>query len=73
MVEPVFGPSTHNAPIFQAGEGNLPRLEKENVCNWLGVGNNILLMLVCSNVSITGEFPIFGVTFDVVVWDSLKA
>ena len=30
-------------------------------------------MLVCSNVRITGEFSIFGVTFDAVVWDSIEA
>ena len=30
-------------------------------------------MPVCFNVHITGEFPIFGVTVDAVVWDSLEA
>ena len=60
-------PSTHNSPLFPVEEGSLPQLEKENVCDWLGVGNNGLLMLVCSNVRITGEFSIFGVTFDAVI------
>ena len=60
-----FGPGTHNAPIFPAGEVSLPRLEKENVYDWLGVGNSGLLIPACSNVRISGEFSIFGVTFDV--------
>ena len=46
-----FGPGTHNAPSVR-----LPRLGKENVSDWLGMGNSGLLMLVCSNVCITGEF-----------------
>ena len=66
------GPGTHNAPLFPAEEVGLSQLEKKNVYDWLGVGNSGLLMLVCSNVRITGAFSIFGVTFDVVVWDSLK-
>ena len=53
---------THNAPLFPAGEGSLPRLEKENVCDGLSVGNNGLLMLVCSNMIITGEFSNFLVS-----------
>ena len=68
-----FGPGTYNAPLFPTGEVSLSRLEKENVCDWFGVGNGGLLMLVCSNERITGEFSILGVTFDVVVWDSLEA
>ena len=60
-------------PLFSTGKGNLPKQEKENVCDWLGVGNNGLLMLVCSNMRITKEYSIFGVTFDAVVWDSLEA
>ena len=67
------GPSTHNAPIFLDGAISLPRLEKENVCEWLDVGNNGLLMLGCSNVRITGEFSIFGVTFNAAIWGSLEA
>ena len=67
------GPSTHNAPLFPAREVSLSRLEKENVCDWLGMGNSGLLMLVCSNMRITGEFSIFSVKFDAVVWDSLEA
>ena len=35
---------THNAPNFLAGEDSLPRLEKENIGDWLNVGNNGLLM-----------------------------
>ena len=66
------GPGTHNAPLFPTGEVSLPQLEKENVCNWLGVGNNVLLMLVCSNVRTIGEFSIFGVTFDAAIWGSLE-
>ena len=50
-----------------------PRLKKENVCDWLGVGNSGLLMLVCSNMRITGEFSIFGVTFNAAIWYSLEA
>ena len=53
---------THNAPIFSASEGSLSRLEKENFCDWLSVGNNGLLMLVCSNVRITREFSNFLVS-----------
>ena len=30
-------------------------------------------MLVCSNVHVTREFDIFGVTFDAVVCDSIEA
>ena len=30
---PVFRPGTHNAPLFPDGEGSLPWLEKENVCD----------------------------------------
>ena len=67
------GPDTHNAPIFLPGEVSLPRLEKENVCEWLDVGNSGLLMLGCSNVRITGEFFIFDVTFNAAIWGSLEA
>ena len=48
-------------------------MEKEIIYDWLSIGNSGLSMLVCSNVRIIGEFSIFGVTFDVVVWDSLEA
>ena len=37
------------------------------------MGNGGLLKLVCSNVGITEEFSIFGVTFDAAIWDSLEA
>ena len=60
-------PGTHNALLFLAGEVSLLWLEKENVCDWLGVGNSGLLMLVCSNVRITEELSIFGVTFDAAI------
>ena len=73
MVELALGLVPTMPPLFSAREGSLPRLEKENVCDWLSVGNSGLLMLVCSNVYITGEFSIFSVTFDAVVWDSLEA
>ena len=66
-------PGTHNAPLFSVEEVSLPRLEKENVCEWLDVGNKGLLMLGCSNVRITGEFSIFGVTFNAAIWGSLEA
>ena len=59
-------------PRFPDGEVSLPRLEKENVYDWLGVGNSGLLMQVCSNVRITEEFSIFGVTFDATIWGSLE-
>ena len=67
------GPSTHNAPLFPDGEVSLPRLKKENVCEWLDMGNSGLLMLGCSNVRITGEFSIFDVTFNAAIWGSLEA
>ena len=70
-----YGPDTHKAPIFSVGEASLPRLEKDNVCDWLGEFsiNSGLLMLVCSNVGIIREFSIFGVTFDAAIWYSLEA
>ena len=37
------------------------------------MGNSGLLMLVCSNERIIGEFSIFGATFDAAIWDSLEA
>ena len=61
------GLGTHNAPLFPIGEVSLPQLEKENVCDWLGVRNSGPLMLVCSNVRITGEFSTFGITFDAAI------
>ena len=67
------GPVTPNAPLFPAGEVSLPRLEKENMYDWLGVRNSGQLMQVCSNVRITEEFSIFGVTFDAAIWGSLEA
>ena len=72
MVELDLGLIPTMPPLFPAGEVSLPQFRKENVCDWLGVGNNGLLMLVCSNVCITREFSIFGVTFDAVIWDSLE-
>ena len=54
---------THNAPLFPAGEFDLPRLEKYRVFVLFVIGNGGLLMLACSNMHITGEFYIFGVAF----------
>ena len=73
MIDLALGHVPTMPPFFRLGRAVFPGWEKENVCDWLGVGNNVLLMLVCSNVRITGEFPIFGVTFDAGVWDSLEA
>ena len=49
-------------PFFLLREGNLPRLEKENVCDWLSVGNSELLMFISSNAPIIGEFSNFLVS-----------
>ena len=54
---------THNAPLFLAGEFDLPRLEKYCVFVLFVVRNGGSLMLACSNVHIIGEFSIFGVAF----------
>ena len=51
---------THNAPLFSTGEFDLPQLEKYRVFVLFVVGNGRSLMLVCSNVHVTGEFSIFG-------------
>ena len=67
MVELALGLVPTMPHFFPAGEVILPRLEKEDVCDWLGIRNNGLLMLVCSNVRIIGEFSIFGVTFDAAI------
>ena len=56
---------THNAPFFPAGEISLPRLEKYCILDLLVVGNGGPLMLVCSNVHVSGGFPIFGNTFNI--------
>ena len=40
-----------NAPIFHAGEGSRPRLEKEKDFYWPSMGNNGKLMLVYSNMN----------------------
>ena len=53
---------THNAPLFPVREGSLRRLGKENVYDWFSVGNSGLLMLVCSNMRITGKFSNFLVS-----------
>ena len=50
---------THNAPFFLAGEVLPPRLGKENIWDLLDVGIGGELMLGCSNVHNTGEFPSF--------------
>ena len=54
---------THNAPLFQAGEFNLPLLEKYRIFNLLVIGNGGLLMLACFNVHVFGGFSIFGNAF----------
>ena len=43
-----------------AGECSLPLLEKYRILDLLVVGNGGPLMLVCSNVHVSGEFSIFG-------------
>ena len=55
---------THNAPLFPVGKIILPRLEKYRILDMLVVRNGGPLMLVCSNVHISGGFPIFGNTFN---------
>ena len=59
---------THNAPLFPTGKVILPWLGKENVWDLPDVGISGSLMLGCSNVPITGEFPIFDVTFNATLW-----
>ena len=54
---------THNAFLFQAGEVDLPRLEKYLVFNLFVVGNGGPLMLARSNVHVSGESSIFGNAF----------
>ena len=54
---------THNAQFFPAGEFYLPWLEKYRVFSLVVVGNGGPLMLACSNVHVSGEFSIFGITF----------
>ena len=54
---------THNAPLFQAGEFSLPRLEKYHFFDLFVVGNGGPLMLTCSNMHVFGEFSIFGNAF----------
>ena len=73
MIELALGLVRTMPPLFPAWEVSLSWLEKENVCDWLGVGNSGPLMLVCSNVCIIGKFSIFGVTFDAAIWDFLEA
>ena len=55
-------PMVPTIPPFSSWEGSLPRMAKENVCDWLSVGNSVLLMLVRSNVRITDEFSNFFVS-----------
>ena len=54
---------THNAPLFQTREFDLPRLEKYSIFDLFVVGNGGLLMLACSNVHVFWEFSIFGNAF----------
>ena len=53
----------YNAPLFPAGEFDLPRLEKYHVFDLFVVVNGGSLMHACSNVHVFGEFSIFGITF----------
>ena len=57
---------THNAPLFPAGEVNLPLLEKYSVFDLFVVGNEGPLMLACSNVHVSKESSIFGYAFSTV-------
>ena len=54
---------THNAPLFPAGEFDLPQLEKYCVFYLVVVGNRGPLMLACSNVHVFEECSIFGIAF----------
>ena len=64
---------THNAPFFMAGKVILPWPRKENVWDLPNVGISGSVMLGCSNVRITEEFPIFGDTFNAALWGSHEA
>ena len=57
---------TQNAPLFPAGEFDLPCLEKYCVFDLVVVGNGGPLMLACSNVHVSEECSIFGIVFSVV-------
>ena len=59
QLDPAHG--NHNAPLFLAGEGGYPLRE---------MGNIRQLMVVYSNTECSNSL---GSTFDVAVWDSLKA
>ena len=66
-------------PFFQLGEAAFPGWKKRTFVTGLeggggggGGGDSVLLMLVCSNVRITGECSIFDVTFYAAIWDSLE-
>ena len=61
---------THNAPLFPVDEVILPRSGKENVWDLPDMGISGPLMLGCFNARITGEFPIFGVSFNSALWGS---
>ena len=43
---------------------SLPRLEKYRILDLAVIGNEGPLMLVCSNVHVSGGFSIFGNTFN---------
>ena len=55
---------THNAPLFPAGEVDLPLLEKYRVFDLFFVRNEGPLMLACSNVHVSGESSIFCNAFN---------
>ena len=64
---------THNAPLFLARVVILPRPGKKNIWDLPNVGISRLLMLVCSNVSITRGFPTSSITFNATLWGSHEA
>ena len=73
MVELDLGLEPTMPLFFRLGRSVFPGWEKRTFVTRFGVRNNGRLMLVCSNVHITKEFSIFGVTFDATIWDSLEA
>ena len=55
-------------PFFPAREISLPQLEKYRMLDLFVIENGGTLMLVCSNVRVSGGFPIFGKTFNTDFW-----
>ena len=50
-------------PFFLAGEFDFSRLEKYYVFDLVIVGNGGPLKLACSNMHVSGECSIFGISF----------